>query len=75
MKSALQDRATTVCIDLKRDKLRHNCTNDVISEILPGISKLNFSGILLTISTKVRETFLFSKIDLNSSKQGADITT
>ena len=40
--------------ELTEDALRRNCTHDVISEIQPGTSKLNFTGILLTISAKVR---------------------
>ena len=57
--SARQDRATSNVRDLIKDALHYHCTHDVISEILPGISKLNFSGILLMISTKFDETFLF----------------
>ena len=46
----------------KRDALRHNCTNDVISEILPGITKWNFHDILLTISMKVDDILPFWKV-------------
>ena len=45
--------------ELTEDAFRRNCTHDVVSEIQRGTSKLNFAGILLTISTKVRETFSF----------------
>ena len=55
MNSAYQDRASSDVRDLRKDALLHN----LISEILPGISKLNFSGILLAIYTKVDDIFLF----------------
>ena len=45
MNSAHYDRATSDVRDLKNDALRHNCTHDLISEIMPGIFKLIFSGI------------------------------
>ena len=45
----------------EKDALRHNCTHGVLSEILRGISKWNFHGILFTISCKVDEIYLFWK--------------
>ena len=59
MNSAHQRRATSDVRDLKKDALRHNCTHDVITETLTGISKLNISVMLPTISTKVDEIFSF----------------
>ena len=43
--------------NFQKDALRHNYTHDVISEIMPGLFKLNFSGILLAIYTKVDDIF------------------
>ena len=45
--------------DLTKDALPHNCIHDLTTEILLGIPKLHFSGILPTISRKVDEMFTF----------------
>ena len=55
--------------DLTKDAIRHNCTHDLISEILPGISQLNFWGTVLAISTKIDDIFIL-KIVVNSAQQG-----
>ena len=44
-----------------KDALRHNCIHDDITEILPGICKLNYSSILLMISVEVYVIFSFQK--------------
>ena len=64
-KSTNQDRATFDVIDFKRDALRHYCTNDVISEILPGISKLNLSAYYWQYLRKL-VTYFYSEFDVNS---------
>ena len=43
--------------DLTKDAVCHNSTDDDITEILPGICKLNYTSILLIISVEVCDIF------------------
>ena len=57
--SAHQGPRTLDLKELTKDALRRNCTHDDITEILPGICKLNYSSILLMISMEVYDIFSF----------------
>ena len=59
LNSAEQSAETSDVKDFKKDALSHNCTHDVITDIMPDISMWKFHCILLTMSTIAVEIFSF----------------